>query len=86
MINTVKLSVIEVHSSDFIANPKSTMRRLCLLLYIDCSEEYIHLCAEKAFTSESRTRKLVEWKPELIDLVAQNIQQYDHLQRYSFYS
>ena len=86
MINTVKLSVIEVHNSDFIANPKSTMRRLCLLLYIDCSEEYIHQCAERAFTSESRTRHFVAWNPELIDLVAQNIQNYDHLKRYSFHS
>lgn len=86
MMETVKLSAIEVHHSDFIANPKSTIRRLCLLLHIDCSEEYIHQCAERVFTSESRTRHVVQWEPELIDLVAQNIQSYDHLKRYSFQS
>lgn len=86
LIRLTGLNVIEVHNSDFIANPKASMRRICLLLHIDCSEEYLHMCAERTFTSESRSRKLVKWTPELIDLVSENIQNYKHLQRYSFYS
>ena len=86
MINEVGLKVIEIHIKEFIANPKATLRNLCLALQIDCSEAYLHMCSSKAFTSESRSRSLVKWTPSLIDMVYQNIQKYKHLQRYSFYS
>ena len=84
MISTLDLNVIEVHISDVISNPKTAMRRVCLLLHIDCSEEYLHMCSEKTYASESKTRNLVSWTPELKDLVAQNIEKYEHLLRYSF--
>ena len=86
MIDELKLQVTEVHSKEFIANPKATLRRLCLTLHIDCSGEYLHTCAERTFASESRSRSLVKWTPSLIDKVYHNMQKYKHLQRYSFYS
>ena len=86
MIDAVGLKVIEIHIKEFIANPKATLRKLCLALHIDCSESYLHMCSDKAFTSESRSRSLVKWTPSLIDKVYQNIKKYKHLQRYSFHS
>ena len=86
MIDELKLQVTEVHSKEFIANPKATLRRLCLTLHIDCSGEYLHTCAERTFASESRSQSLVKWTPSLIDKVHHNMQKYKHLQRYSFYS
>ena len=44
MIDELKLQVTEVHSKEFIANPKATLRKLCLTLHIDCSGEYLHMC------------------------------------------
>ena len=84
MIDELKLQVTEVHSKEFIANPKATLRRLCLTLHIDCSGEYLHMCAERTFASESHSRSLVKWTPSLIDKVHHNMQKYKHLQRYSF--
>ena len=86
MIDELKLQVTEVHSKEFIANPKATLRRFCLTLHIDCSGEYLHTCAERTFASESRSRSLVKWTPSFIDKVHHNMQKYKHLQRYSFYS
>ena len=63
MIDELKLQVTEVHSKEFIANPKATLRRLCLTLHIDCSGEYLHTCAERTFASESRSRSLVDSIP-----------------------
>ena len=84
MIRTVPLeNVIQVHNSDMIANPKETLRKLCSQLHIYCSPEYVHMCTESTFMSESRSRHLVEWTPELINVVAQKIQKYEHLKRYS---
>ncbi len=84
MIYTLRMNTVEVHSNDFITNPKQAMRKLCLWLHIDCSEEYLHMCSEKAYTYESKTRNLVEWTPELKERVQQNIMSYEHLKRYSF--
>ena len=86
MIDELQLKVTEVHSKEFIANPKATLRRLCLTLHIDCSAEYLHTCAERTFASESRSRSLVKWTPSLIDKVYHNMQKYKHLHRYSFHS
>lgn len=84
MIQEIPLNVIEIHNSDMIANPKGVMRDVCSKLYIDCSEEYLHMCAETMFVSESKTRNFVKWTPQLIDMVGNHIQSYKHLQRYSF--
>ena len=84
MIDKYKLNVITIHHSDFIANPKSTMRKVCLALFIPCSDLYLHMVSEKTFSSESHSRHLVQWTPELIVLVAENIQKYPLLKRYTF--
>ena len=86
MIDELQLKVTEVNSKEFIANPKATLRRLCLTLHIDCSAEYLHTCAQRTFASESCSRSLVKWTPSLIDKVYHNMQKYKHLQRYSFHS
>ena len=80
------LNVVVLHNSELISEPKLVMRRLCLQLHIHCSEDYIHQCSKKMYASESKSRHLVKWNATLIDLVAQNIQNFDFLQQYSFES
>ncbi|XP_064384169.1 uncharacterized protein LOC135333192 [Halichondria panicea] len=84
MINEVPLDVIEVHNTDMISNPKGVMRTVCEALQIRCSQEYLHMCAKTVFVSESKSRHLVKWTPELLDMVADGIKSFKHLQRYSF--
>ena len=86
MTSTVHLSIIEVHTIDMITKPKITMRTLCDRLKISCSEQLLQMCTHKIFSSEPKSRLLIKWTPHLIELVAQNIQKYDHLRRYSFTS
>ena len=54
MIDELKLQVAEVHSKEFIANPKATQRGF-VSHYIDCSGKYLHTCAERTFASESHS-------------------------------
>lgn len=86
MTHTAHLSVIEVHNIDMITKPKVTMRMLCDRLKISCSEQLLQLCTHKIFSSEPKSRHLMKWTPHLIELVAKNIQKYNHLKRYSFTS
>lgn len=84
MIKDIHLNVIEIHNVDVIANPKGVLRDVCAKLFVKCSDEYLHMSAETLFVSESKTRHLVNWTPQLIDLVQSEIQNYKHLHRYSF--
>jgi hypothetical protein len=84
MVKKVGLNDITIHHSNFIANPKATMRRLCAELYLTCSERYLHMVAEHTFTTESHSRHLVEWPPELLELVKNNIARYPMLKAYTF--
>lgn len=86
MISTLHLNVIEVHNSDMIAKPKIIIRTLCDRLRIPCSEQFLQMCVHKTFSSESKSRHLLKWTPQLIDLVSQNINEYEHLKRYVFVS
>ena len=84
MIKNLGLNAITIHHSNFIANPKATMRRLCAELYLTCSERYLHMVAEHTFTTESHTRRLVKWTPELLNMVKDNIARYPVLKAYTF--
>ena len=84
MVEKLKLNVVTIHHSDFVANPKSIVRKLCLALFIPCSEFYLHMVAESAFTSESHSQRLVQWTPEHLALVAENIKKFPLLKRYAF--
>lgn len=86
MTDTVHLSIVEVHNIDMITKPKVTMRMLCDRLRILCSEQLLQMCTHKIFSSEPKSRHLMKWTPHLIELVAKNIQKYDHLRRYLFTS
>ena len=52
MIEQAGLNDITVHHSNFVANPKGTMRRLCNSLSVTCSERYLHMVAEQTFCGE----------------------------------
>lgn len=86
VIKALKLNVIEVHNADFIGDPKGTMRRVCNMLEITCLEEYLQMCAAKVFREVSKSRHLVQWRPDLVKLVAKKIQDFEHLRRYSVQS
>lgn len=84
MIKEVPLDAIEVHNAEMIANPKGVMRIVCEKLQIKCSQEYLHMCSSTVYVSESKSRHLVKWTPELTGMVADGIKSFKHLQRYSF--
>ena len=86
MINTVHLSVIDIHKSDMIAKPKIILRTVCDGLQISCSEQFLQMCAHKTISSEVKNRQWIKWAPHFIDLVAENMGKYSHLKRYSFVS
>ena len=84
MIHTVGLDDVTIHHSDFISNPKGTMRHLCNSLYVTCTEHYLNVVAKHTYSSESRSRDLVVWTPELISKVERNMAKFPLLKRYKY--
>ena len=84
MKDIFNLTVLEVHSEDLIKDPKYTVQRLCDFLELECSDDYIQKCSEKAFTAVSRTRDLINWPPELKTMIEQEKEKYPFFQGYSF--
>ena len=82
--NMPGMDVIELHNIDMIANPRKEFERVCSHLTIECGEDYLQMCEENIYPSESRTRDLVHWSDENVELVASNIRKYKSLLRYQF--
>ena len=52
-------------------------------LEVDTTEHYLDACAGKVFKSESRSRNMVVWTPEQIEMVERRMKKYESLSRYS---
>ena len=84
MIKQAGLNDITIHHSSFVNNPKGTMRRICNSLSVTCSESYLQMVADHTFSTESQSRHMVEWTPELVKTVEANIAKHPILRGYTF--
>ena len=78
------LDIIKVHGKDLISDPKGTLSKLCNQLGVTCSDDYLEKCNKKIFKTESRTRLLLKWTEEQLELIQQNIRKYNCLKGYTF--
>ena len=83
---TYNLDVIEIHGKDLIADPKSTILKICNNVGVTCSDDYLEICSNKIYKKESRTRLLVEWTEEQLKMIQDNIDKYSNLESYDFNS
>ena len=73
-----------LYSEDFIGDPKTTMAALCTFLGIECTENYLQQCADKTFSSVSKSRHLIVWNPYIVADINKVIRTIPFLRRYSF--
>ena len=81
---TYNLDVIEIHSKNFISDPKGTLLKVCNNIGVNCSDNYLETCKKKIFSSESKTRLLIKWTDEQLQMIQQNINNYSNLNTYNF--
>ena len=80
------LDVIEIHGKDFISDPKGTLLKICNFLGVICYKNYLEICNNKMYKSESRTRHMLEWTSEQLQMIQQNIDEHSNLKGYNFHS
>ena len=78
------MRVVEVHSEDFVADPRKIVRDICSTLSLPCPEEYVEACYEKAYKNSSKSRYHMEWSPDMLQYVANNMKNYSFFSRYTF--
>ncbi len=82
-----KFPMLDIYNESFIADPKKEIVRMCNFLDVDnVDENYLNDCASIVFKSPKKTRDQIKWKPEFIELVQKQINKYDFLAGYSYYT
>ena len=76
--------VVEIHSEDFTADPRNIVRGICTTFSLPCPEEYIEACYEKAYRNSSKSRYNMEWSPDMLRYVANNMKNYSFFSKYTF--
>ena len=84
IINSCHPKLLEIHSEEFVQDPKEVIQQICRFLEVECSEDYLQKCYDKAFKTLSRSRDVVEWPPDLVATVQREIETYRFFQMYSF--
>ena len=82
MLTDLNLSPHQVHCEDLIADPIGTISSICQYLEVDCSADYLQMCADKTFKNVSETRHLIEWDPRTEYYLTQ-IKQFPFFNRYT---
>ena len=86
MKSNYNLDYLEVHGKDLIENPKAVILNMCQFLGVSCPDDYLEICSNKLFKTESKTRYNLRWTNESLSDIQGSIMKFDNLKRYSFNS
>ena len=80
------LSPLEVHCEDLIADPAKTLSDICRFLDLECPPDYLQMCVDKTFKTVSESRHTVDWDPNTLLSLINNVKKIPFFHRYSFYN
>ena len=86
MKSNYDLDYLEVHGKDLIKNPKTILLSMCEFLRVSCSDDYLEICSNKMFKTESKTRYNLKWTNELLSDIQDSIMKFDNLKRYNSFN
>ena len=69
-----------MHNCD---DPRGTISRIFEFLALDTTKHFLDVCSAKIFKSVSRSRDLIAWTPEQIQMVEGRMKEFRVLRRYS---
>jgi len=78
------LSVVEIHNKNLVSDPRGTLLKMCNNLGVTCSDNYLEICGNKIYKTESRTRHMIKWTNKQLKMIRRNIKKYDSLKGYSY--
>jgi len=73
----------EMHNVDYIYKTRLTLLEMCSFLELECSDEFIQMCQDKAAKRPSNTREVVNWDSQLRNSMLKLTSDFTFFQRYS---
>jgi hypothetical protein len=77
-------NLIAVRYEEFVQQPERRLGDLCRFLGVEADDEYLRACAGILHESPERSREMVMWQPEWIEVVRERIEQVDFLTGYRY--
>lgn len=84
MEQSFKFNILHIHIEDFVKDANTIIKEMCEYLHVPCADWYVHACAKAVFPKISRTRDLVEWKPDAIHTMKEKIRQFPFFDGYTY--
>ncbi len=84
MIHRLNLTVLEIHNADFVRDPKEVISRICTFLDLQCPQDYLQACYDKAYKTPSKSRNLLAWPEDVLTDIAGSMEKIPFFRRYSF--
>ena len=79
-----KVTVVEIHIEDYIKDPKSCVLEICNALEVQCPQDYVEECYQKAYRNVSRSRDLIEWEPATLHIIQERMKEFSFFRGYTF--
>ena len=76
--------MVEIHSEDYIKDPRTSLRKLCSDLGITCAGNYIEQCYKKTYRKVSRSRDDIEWDPAVLQYISKEMTKFAFFHGYTF--
>lgn len=73
-----------IRYEDFVSSPRSQLSNLCDFLGVEATANYLEGCSKILKVFPERSRELVDWEENWIDVVQAKIDQYDFLRGYTY--
>lgn len=77
-------NLLDIRHEVFLKNPNTGLKQLGNFLGIAVSDDYLSDCASIIFKSPHQSRRSAPWTPQLIQVVQDQINQFDFLEGYTF--
>jgi hypothetical protein len=76
--------LLPVKYEEFISNPREHLQRLLDFLGLEATEDYLKACTSILHKSPDQNRNLIQWEPDQIRQIQENIKRYEFLAGYTF--
>lgn len=77
-------NIWQQHHEDFLENPHDCLAKLCHFLEVTPNQEYLDACCQIIRRKANLSRFSIDWSPQLIQQVEQEIKKYSFLSHYHY--
>ena len=75
---------LSVRYEAFVRQPRMYLENICHYLGLEVTEDYLDACISIVYESPERSRRIVEWEADWIEIVQNRIAQVDFLEGYTY--